>query len=102
MAARRTGVSMGTVSRRDFLRTVTAGAAVASAAGLAGVGTALAQTAPKKGGTLRGGFYIEAATMDPHLSGSKIDRQGYYKIYEPLVHLPGKLRLKPRLAQAGP
>ena len=100
MAARRTGVSIGTVSRRDFLRTVAAGAAVASTAGLGAVGDALAQTAPKKGGTLRVGFYIEAATMDPHLSGSKIDRQIYHNIYEPLVMLDDKLGIKPGLAES--
>jgi len=100
MAARRTGVNIGTVSRRDFLRTVTAGAAVASTGGLGAVGNALAQTAPKKGGTLRVGFYIEAATMDPHLSGSKIDRQVYHNIYEPLVTLDVKLGIKPGLAES--
>src|SRR6478735_1910050 len=100
MAARRTGVNIGTVSRRDFLRTVTAGAAVASTGGLGAVGNALAQTAPKKGGTLRVGFYIEAATMDPHLSGSKIDRQIYHNIYEPLVVLDNKLQIKPGLAES--
>ena len=61
---------------------------------------ALAQTAPKKGGTLRVGFYIEAATMDPHLSGSKIDRQIYHNIYEPLVTLDVKLGIKPGLAES--
>jgi peptide/nickel transport system substrate-binding protein len=100
MAARRTGVSTGTVSRRDFLRTAAASAAVASSAGLGGVRVALAQTAPKKGGTLRVGFYIEAATMDPHLSGSKIDRQVYHNIYEPLVTLDVKLGIKPGLAES--
>jgi len=100
MAARRTGVSVGTVSRRDFLRTAAASAAVASTSGLAAVPVALAQTAPKKGGTLRVGFYIEAATMDPHLSGSKIDRQVYHNIYEPLVTLDVKLGIKPGLAES--
>src|SRR4029453_19339077 len=100
MAARRTGVSTGTVSRRDFLRTAAASAAVASSAGLGGVRAALAQTAPKKVGTLRVGFCIEAATMDPHLSGSKIDRQVYHNIYEPLVTLDVKLGIKPGLADA--
>ena len=100
MAARRTGVSTATVSRRDFLRTAAASAAVASSAGLGGVRVALAQTAPKKGGTLRVGFYIEAATMDPHLSGSKIDRQIYHNIYEPLVVLDVKLGIKPGLAES--
>jgi peptide/nickel transport system substrate-binding protein len=65
-----------------------------------GVPVALAQSAPKKGGTLRVGFYIEAATMDPHLSGSKIDRQIYHNVYEPLVTLDTKLGIKPGLAES--
>ena len=56
--------------------------------------------APKKGGTLRVGFYIEAATMDPHLSGSKVDRQIYHNIYEPLLVLDAKLGIKPGLAES--
>src|SRR5215510_11867350 len=100
MAARRTGVSVGTISRRDFLRTAATSAAIVSTAGLGAAPAALAQSAPKKGGTLRVGFYIEAATMDPHLSGSKIDRQVYHNIYEPLVVLDAKLGLKPGLAES--
>jgi peptide/nickel transport system substrate-binding protein len=100
MAARRTSVSVGTVSRRDFLRTAATSAAIVSTAGLGAVPAALAQSAPKKGGTLRVGFYIEAATMDPHLSGSKIDRQVYHNIYEPLVTLDVKLGIKPGLAES--
>src|SRR5439155_283658 len=58
------------VSRREFLKTC----AVMSSVPMVGLapGVAAAQ-APKKGGTLRVGFYIEAATMDPHLSGIKIN-----------------------------
>ena len=85
------------VSRRGFLKAAAAGA---SAIALApGARDALAQT-PKKGGTLRVGFYIEAATMDPHLSGSKIDRQVYHNIFEPLVVLDNKLQIKPGLAES--
>jgi hypothetical protein len=71
------------ISRRAFLQTALASSAVAPAALLVarGAGRAWAQETPKKGGTLRVGFYIEAATMDPHLSGSKIDRQVYHNIY---------------------
>jgi peptide/nickel transport system substrate-binding protein len=87
-----------TVSRREFLKTS------AVAAGLPwlglGPGVATAADAPKKGGTLRVGFYIEAATMDPHLSGSKIDRQVYHNIYEPLVTLDTRLGIKPGLAES--
>src|SRR5688500_19373682 len=89
-------MTSSTVSRRTFLRL----AALASAAPAIdlGSGVAFAQDAPRKGGTLRVGFYIEAATMDPHLSGSKIDRQVYHNIYEPLVTLDVKLGIKPGLA----
>ena len=75
-------------SRRNFLRWCAAASGALTpvvAHGLRGTPLAVAQTAPKRGGTLRVGFYIEAATMDPHLSGSKIDRQVYHNIYEPLV-----------------
>jgi len=85
------------VSRREFLKTC----AVMSSVPMVGLapGVAAAQ-APKKGGTLRVGFYIEAATMDPHLSGSKVDRQVYHNIYEPLVTLDAKLGIKPGLAES--
>jgi peptide/nickel transport system substrate-binding protein len=85
------------LSRRDFVKS-SATAVTAAAAGLRPA-RALAQ-APKKGGTLRVGFYIEAATMDPHLSGSKVDRQIYHNIYEPLVTLDTKLGVKPGLAES--
>ena len=86
-------------SRRDFLRKAAlAGASSALVPGA--VGRAWAQETPKKGGTLRVGFYIEAATMDPHLSGSKIDRQVYHNIYEPLVVLDANLGIKPGLAES--
>ena len=89
---------VSTVSRRTFLRL----AALASAAPTLdlGSGVALAQESPRKGGTLRVGFYIEAATMDPHYSGSKIDRQVYHNIYEPLVTLDVKLGIRPGLAES--
>src|SRR5437667_113631 len=85
------------VSRREFLKTC----AVMSSVPMVGLapGVAAAQ-APKKGGTLRVGFYIEAATMDPHLSGSKVDRQVYHNIYEPLVTLDTKLGIRPGLAES--
>jgi peptide/nickel transport system substrate-binding protein len=86
------------LGRRTFLRLC----ALASAVPILDVGRrpAAAADAPKKGGTLRVGFYIEAATMDPHLSGSKIDRQIYHNIYEPLVTLDVKLGVKPGLAES--
>src|SRR2546422_9674024 len=85
------------VSRREFLKTC----AVMSSVPMVGLapGVAAAQ-APKKGGTLRVGFYLEASTMDPHLSGSKVDRQIYHNIYEPLIVLDTNLGLKPGLAES--
>ena len=87
-----------TVSRREFLKT----SAIAASVPMLGLGPGAAAAAdpPKKGGTLRVGFYIEAQTMDPHLSGSKIDRQVYHNIYEPLVTLDTKLGIKPGLAES--
>jgi len=38
--------------------------------------------------------------MDPHLSGSKIDRQIYHNIFEPLVMLDTKLQIQPSLAES--
>src|SRR2546421_571554 len=46
------------------------------------------------------GLYSEAATMDPHLSGSKVARQVYHNIYEPLVTLDTRLGIKPGLAES--
>ena len=80
------------ISRRGFLQLCAAASALHPS-------LARAQ-APRKGGTLRVGFYIEAATMDPHLSGSKIDRQIYHNVYEPLVTLDIKLGIKPGLAES--
>jgi peptide/nickel transport system substrate-binding protein len=84
-------------SRRQFLKTC----AVVSGVPLLGLAPRAARgDTPKKGGTLRVGFYIEAATMDPHLSGSKIDRQVYHNIYEPLVTLDTSLGIRPGLAES--
>jgi len=87
-----------TVSRREFLKT----SALAASVPLLSLSPEIAAAAdpPKKGGTLRVGFYIEAQTMDPHLSGSKIDRQVYHNIYEPLVTLDTRLGVKPGLAES--
>jgi len=81
-----------TVTRRSFLQL--------SAAALVTKPALTAADTPKKGGTLRVGFYIEAVTMDPHLSGSKVDRQVYHNIYEPLLTLDTKLGIKPGLAES--
>ena len=90
------------VSRRAFLRLSALGAGGLTPLTSPGARRAWGQAAPtpKKGGTLRVGFYVEAATMDPHLSGSKVDRQVYHNIYEPLVTLDNKLGLRPGLAES--
>src|SRR5262245_4901198 len=85
------------IHRRDFLY-LCALASGTLAPGLS-VAPAFAQ-APRKGGTLRVGFYLEASTMDPHFSGSKVDRQVYHNIYEPLLTLDVKLGIKPGLAES--
>ena len=97
------GLNVPGTSRRSFLRWCAAASGALTpvvARGLRGSPEALAQTAPKRGGTLRVGFYIEAATMDPHLSGSKIDRQVYHNLYDPLLVLDVKLGLQPGLAES--
>ncbi len=103
MASRRR-TSTESISRRDWLKgaAISGALAPALAAHPLGARLAAAQAAgtPRKGGTLRVGFYIEAATMDPHFSGSKIDRQIYHNIYEPLVTLDAKLGIKPGLAES--
>src|SRR5258705_1848119 len=102
MAATQPDPTSTDISRRGFLHLALASGALAPAALLAERGAAPggAQETPKKGGTLGVGFYIEAATMDPHLSGSKIDRQVYHNIYEPLVVLDANLGIKPGLAES--
>src|SRR5262250_1051022 len=84
--------------RRDFL--LLCAMAAGAVAPTMAARPASAQTTPKKGGTLRVGFYLEASTMDPHLSGSKVDRQIYHNIYEPLLTLDVKLGIKPGLAES--
>jgi peptide/nickel transport system substrate-binding protein len=54
----------------------------------------------RSGGTLRVGLYVDAATLDPHLSGSKIDRQIYHNLFDPLLVIDEKLEIKPGLADA--
>jgi len=111
MSRMRSALDDRSLSRRRFLRwsaIATGGLAPLVVGGSRIVASALAQSSsgqkggdtPKKGGTLRVGFYIEAATMDPHLSGSKVDRQIYHNIYEPLVTLDTKLGIKPGLAES--
>lgn len=96
------------ISRRQFLRT-----SALLFGGLALVVACAPQTAapsapaaasnasgPKKGGTLRVGLGVDVATLDPHLSGSKIDRQVYHNVYDPLFVLDEKLGIQPNLAES--
>jgi ABC-type transport system substrate-binding protein len=55
---------------------------------------------PQRGGTARVGLYIDAVTMDPHFSGSKVDRQIYFNVYDPLVNLGVDLAIEPGLAES--
>ena len=59
-----------------------------------------ADGSPTKGGTMRVGLTAEAVTMDPNLSGSKVDRMIYHNVYEPLVTLDTKLQIQPGLAES--
>jgi len=90
------------ITRRGFLRATLGGAGVvASLPLLAGAAAAQpAAEAPKKGGTLRVGLYVDAVTMDPHYSGSKVDRQVYFNIYNALVGLGSNLDIVPELAES--
>ena len=85
--------------RRDFLLTCAA-ASGAPLTSLDPLSALRRRDARRRAARLRVGFYIEAATMDPHFSGSKIDRQVYHNIYEPLVTLDVKLGIKPGLAES--
>jgi peptide/nickel transport system substrate-binding protein len=62
--------------------------------------TPINANAAKKGGTLRVGLSVDVATLDPHLSGSKIDRQVYHNLYDPLLILDNKLGIQPNLAES--
>jgi peptide/nickel transport system substrate-binding protein len=59
-----------------------------------------AAAAPKKGGTLRVALSVDVVTLDPHLSGSKFDRQVYHNLYDPLLMLDEKLGIQPNLAES--
>src|SRR5438270_966436 len=60
--------------------------------------TAASAGTPTRGGNLRVAIGVDIATLDPHLSGSKIDRQVYHNLYEPLLMLDDKLGIQPNLA----
>jgi peptide/nickel transport system substrate-binding protein len=51
-----------------------------------------------RGGTIRVAIAGDIVTMDPHLSGAKIDRQPYQSIYDKLVDTDEQLTVVPMLA----
>src|SRR5258708_1230045 len=52
------------------------------------------------GGELGVGLGQEGAKRGPHLSGSKLDRQIYRNLHDPLATLDDKLQIQPNLAEA--
>ena len=93
--------------RRMSRRGLLGGAATLGAAGIAvASGGSLGHTVraawqePTKGGSLRVGMSNDAATMDPHFSGSKYDRMVFFNMYEPMVQLTETLDIEPGLAES--
>ncbi|MCA1645242.1 MAG: ABC transporter substrate-binding protein [Chloroflexi bacterium] len=74
-----------------------AGAAAPAPTPAGGTSSAAAGS-PKKGGTLRVALGVDITTLDPFLSGSKLDRQVYHNLYDPLLVLDEKLGIQPNLA----
>src|SRR6202030_1314607 len=56
--------------------------------------------APKKGGTMRVALTVDVTLLDPIMSGSKLDRQVYHNLYDPLLVLDEKLGIQPNLAES--
>ncbi|HET8999712.1 MAG TPA: ABC transporter substrate-binding protein, partial [bacterium] len=52
----------------------------------------------KIGGLLRAALDLDPPTMDPHLSGSAVDRQVYQNLYDKLVDIDENLAIVPMLA----
>jgi peptide/nickel transport system substrate-binding protein len=81
----------------------TAPASVAKPAGTTAAATtapAASAGTPTRGGTMRVGLGVDVTLLDPHLSGSKIDRQVYHNLYDPLLLLDDKLGIQPNLAES--
>jgi peptide/nickel transport system substrate-binding protein len=115
MEAWRVGGKPSGLSRRQFLRAsvlISGGLALGVACGappaIPGSTPAAQKPAtgaapvggPKKGGTMRVGLGVDVTLLDPHLSGSKIDRQVYHNLYDPLLVLDEKLGIQPNLAES--
>ncbi|MCX7361819.1 MAG: ABC transporter substrate-binding protein [Alphaproteobacteria bacterium] len=78
--------------RRDFL---------ASAAGLALAGSALAQGTPKKGGVLKVSANANPSSLDPQTGGSGSDHSFLYPIFDTLIDFePATLKALPGLAES--
>ena len=73
-------------------------ALVVAAALLGGLLTMASAQGARRGGTLRAGLDADPPTMDPHLSGSAVDRQVYQNLYDKLVDTDANLAVVPMLA----
>ncbi|MDQ6675270.1 MAG: ABC transporter substrate-binding protein [Chloroflexota bacterium] len=127
MTAWELGRGRRALSRRQFLRvgqnvlilgglaigaacSAPAGAPAASSGGQApaaaekpsasGAATSTSAGAPKPGGTLRMALGTDVTLLDPVMSGSKLDRQVYHNLYDPLLVLDDKLGIQPNLAES--
>jgi peptide/nickel transport system substrate-binding protein len=76
------------------------GAPAAPTGAPAGAPAGNAAATPTKGGTLRVGLSVDVVTLDPHLSGSKFDRQVYHNLFDPLFILDEKLGIQPNLVES--
>jgi len=65
---------------------------------LAGLLTMASAQGGRRGGTLRAGLDADPPTLDPHLSGSAVDRQVYQNLYDKLVDTDANLAIVPMLA----
>ncbi|HET7264944.1 MAG TPA: ABC transporter substrate-binding protein [bacterium] len=73
-------------------------ALLAAAVLLGGLLTIASAQGGRRGGTLRAGLDADPPTMDPHLSGSAVDRQVYQNLYDKLVDTDAGLAIVPMLA----
>jgi peptide/nickel transport system substrate-binding protein len=60
--------------------------------------TAVSAQTVKGGATLLAALDLDPPTMDPHLSGSAVDRQVYQNLYDKLVDIDENLAIVPMLA----
>jgi peptide/nickel transport system substrate-binding protein len=83
-------------TRRRLLQT--AGAAGAAALAWGGQRSDAAAQGIHRGGTLRIGLDGDPPTLDPHRSGSYVDRQVFQNLYDKLVDTDQNLKIVPMLA----